>query len=377
MRLLFASVGSYGHVIPLLPLALAARDAGHAVTFATAKRGHAVLLDAGLDAIPVGPTVADAFAEVYAAGASKVSATAITFGSLLPRRTVADLLPLLRQEPPDLVVYGVLNPGAAIAARLAGVPAVCHGVGKVSGEPTWHAMCGTWLATAAELGVAAPARDPELLGNPFVDICPPSLRWRGFQPAVRLPMRPGRWSQPGSVPLVAYQRARGRPLVYLTFGTQFVKPGLYRQAVDGLAGLPVDVLVAAGSQAACDEIGAAPGNVTLQRWVPQDDVLPHVDLVVSHGGSGTVLGALANGLPQLLLPQRADQFSNARAVVEAGAGRQLLPGQLTPYAVAAQARALLEDESALLAAGLLAKEIAAQPAPGVVVERLISYDVCH
>lgn len=370
MRVLFASVSSYGHVIPLLPLALAARDAGHAVTFATAKRGHAVLLDAGLDAIPVGPTVADAFAEACGACANKVLAAANTFGSLLPRRTVADLLPLLESEPPDLVIYGVLNPGAAIAARLAGVPAVCHGVGRVSGEPTWRAMCRAWLATAVELGVDAPARDPELLGNAFVDICPPSLRWQGFQPAVRFPMRAGRWSQPGSVPEVAYQRASDRPLVYLTFGTQTVQPGLYRQAVAGLAGLPVDVLVAAGSQAAWDEIGTVPANVTLHRWVPQDDLLRHVDLVVSHAGSGTVLGALANGLPQLLLPQGGDQFSNARSVVQAGAGRQMLPGQLTPYAVAAQARALLADKAARLAAASLAREIAAQPAPGTVVEQL-------
>lgn len=370
MRLLFASVGSYGHVIPLLPLALAARDAGHDVAFATAKRGHAVLLDAGLDAITAGITVEDGFAELSGSGLSQAAATPEVFGGVLARRMVADLVPVLKDETPDLVVYGLLNPGAAIAASLAGVPAVCHSIGKISGEPVWREMSRTWQATAVELGVDVPARDPELFGNPYVDICPPSLRTRGFDPSVRLPMRPGRWSQPGSVPSVAYHREPGRPLVYLTFGTKFGTPSLLRQAIAGLGALRADVLVAAGSQLRQEEIGYVPPNVLVQRWVPQDDVLPHVDLVVSHGGSGTVLGALSNGLPQLMLPQGADQFSNARSVVESGAGRQLLPGQLTPEAVAAQARALLTDESARIAAGLLAREIAAQPAPSAVVEQL-------
>lgn len=370
MRLLFASVGGYGHVIPLLPLALAARDLGHDVRFATAKRGHAVLLDAGLDAITAGITVEDGFVEAYAAGARRGTATQIAYGRVLPRRMVADLGLVLKEDTPDLIVYGMLNPGAAIAASLAGVPAVCHSIGRVSGEPVWREMCLMWQETAAELGVEVPSRDPALLGNPYVDICPPSLRTRGFDPSVRLPMRPGRWSQPGSVPSIAYHRDPGRPLVYLTFGTKFTKTALIRQAIEGLGALPVDVLVAAGAQVAIEDIGDLPVNVVLQRWVPQDDVLPHVDLVVSHGGSGTVLGALTNGLPQLMLPQGADHFSNARAVVEAGAGRQLLPGQLTPSAVHAQTSALLTDESARFAAGQLAREIAALPGPRAVVEQL-------
>lgn len=371
MRLLFASVSGYGHVIPLLPLALAARDAGHDVRFATAKRGHAVLLDAGLDAIAAGMTVEDGFVEAYAGGARRGTATQIAYGRVLPIRMVADLGLVLKEDTPDLIVYGMLNPGAAIAASLAGVPAVCHSIGKVSGEPVWREMCQTWQETAADLGVDVPAHDPELLGNPYLDICPPSLRTRGFDPAVRMPMRPGRWSQPGSVPAIAYHRDVGRPLVYLTFGTKFTKPALLRQVIGGLGGLPADVLVAVAAQVPMQEIGELPPNVVLQRWVPQDDVLPHVDLVVSHGGSGTVLGALANGLPQLMLPQGADQFSNARAVVEAGAGRQLLPGQLTPDAVQAQAGALLADSSARLAATLLAREIATLPAPRAVVDQLV------
>ena len=121
---------------------------------------------------------------------------------------------------------------------------------------------------------------------------------------------------------------------------------------------------------ATSDLGHVPPNVQVESWVPQAEVLPYVDLVVSHGGSGTVLGAIANGLPQLMLPQGADQFSNAGAVTAAGAGRQILPGQLTATEIAEQADALLHDRGAFAAAAAVAAEIADMPPPADVVNRL-------
>ena len=40
----------------------------------------------------------------------------------------------------------------------------------------------------------------------------------------------------------------------------------------------------------------------VERFVAQDEVLSEVDLVVSHGGSGSLMAALAHGLPSVLLP---------------------------------------------------------------------------
>jgi MGT family glycosyltransferase len=85
--------------------------------------------------------------------------------------------------------------------------------------------------------------------------------------------------------------------------------------------------------------------VLVQRYVPQGVVLPRCDAIVTHGGSGTVLGALACGVPLLVLPQGADQYSNAERVVAAGAGRQLLKDELTVDAVRDSVRALLRDQS--------------------------------
>jgi UDP:flavonoid glycosyltransferase YjiC (YdhE family) len=113
-----------------------------------------------------------------------------------------------------------------------------------------------------------------------------------------------------------------------------------------------------------------PRSVRVERFVPQGVLLPHVDLVVHHCGSGTMLGALAHGLPQLVLPHGADQFLNARALLDAGAGLRLLPEEITPESVADAARALLGEPAYRDAAAGLAAEIAAMPAPADTVPKL-------
>ena len=63
-----------------------------------------------------------------------------------------------------------------------------------------------------------------------------------------------------------------------------------------------------------DVLPASPG-VLHASYVSQSLVLPHCAAVVSHGGAGTMLGALCHGLPQLCLPQGTDQPMNAAALV--------------------------------------------------------------
>ncbi len=95
----------------------------------------------------------------------------------------------------------------------------------------------------------------------------------------------------------------------------------------------------------------------------QPAVLRACAAVVSHGGSGTFLGALASGVPQLCLPQAADQFRNAEGGVRAGAALSLAPGDATLEALRAALLRLLEDEELRQGAAAVAAEIAAMPSP--------------
>jgi UDP:flavonoid glycosyltransferase YjiC (YdhE family) len=146
-------------------------------------------------------------------------------------------------------------------------------------------------------------------------------------------------------------------------------------AIEGLARLDARVVVAAG-RVRLDQLGDVPDNVTVQTWVPQVELLPHVDVVVHHGGCGATLGALTVGAPQLILPQGADQFPNADALSAAGAGLRLLPDESSANAIAEHTRKLLPHHGHAGhrdAARAIAEEIARMPSPDEVARRLPEY----
>ena len=80
---------------------------------------------------------------------------------------------------------------------------------------------------------------------------------------------------------------------------------------------------------------------------------------------------MSHGLPQLCLPQAADQFRNAQGAVRSGAGLALHPDEATPEAIAQAARRILVEDSFRDAAAGLAEDIRAMPSPTEVVTALV------
>lgn len=69
----------------------------------------------------------------------------------------------------------------------------------------------------------------------------------------------------------------------------------------GLQELPANVVVTIGACVAPTEIGPLPDHIRVEQFISQELLLPECDLVVSHGGSGSLMGAFARGLPSVLL----------------------------------------------------------------------------
>jgi UDP-N-acetylglucosamine:LPS N-acetylglucosamine transferase len=139
MRILFASLATHGHTYPLIPLAQAARDAGHDVLYATGERMTRDLQAAGLaTTTTIDVDLRREFGRILAEEGitadraqevpPQVHVRMITevFGSVFPRALVADLTPIIEEFRPDLVIQESGNPGAGLAAKLAGVPNVVH-----------------------------------------------------------------------------------------------------------------------------------------------------------------------------------------------------------------------------------------------------------
>jgi MGT family glycosyltransferase len=118
------------------------------------------------------------------------------------------------------------------------------------------------------------------------------------------------------------------------------------------------------------EFGPQPANVHIERYIPQALILPHCDAVVSHGGSGSVIGALAHGLPMVLIPMGADQPVNAARCAELGVGRVLDAMTATPQDVRDAVSTVLVDPTYRQAAERMRDEIAALPGPAHAVKLL-------
>ncbi|UOX87480.1 glycosyltransferase [Amycolatopsis sp. FBCC-B4732] len=366
MRILFTCRPAYGHLFPLLPLANAAAKAGHDVVFATGEAFMPKVRDLGFEVRRAGIGIGEAEAEAkkrHGEDAGFLDVGVTMFAELLPRSLLGDLTPLLPELRPDLVVYEMSDVGTAIAARRAGIPAVSVVIGR--------SMPPEVLAVATErlrpLWGTLPA--DALLGDACVDVWPDRVRDPGTAGVPKVfRMRPTPYDP--NVPLPPLP-ADG--FVYLTLGTVvFGATDVLRGAIRALERLDVDVLVALGPGDPA-ALGPLPERVRATGFVPQAQVLEHAGLVVHHGGTGTVLASLAAGLPQLVLPQGADQFANAETLEALGAAKALVGDAIRIPALETAARALLTDPKPREIARGIAAEIAEMPPPDQVLDELVSW----
>lgn len=211
-----------------------------------------------------------------------------------------------------LILHDEVDAGAAIAADALGVPrveVVVLGAGGTTERDRWAAGVAR---TARELGRPGPPAPPVLTvepappgsRNPADPLPGPVLRTR---PAA-LEQAPGGAGPPGAV-LDWLDRVPDRPVVWFTLGTVFHQESgdLFDRVTGGLSRLDASVVVTVGPGIDPAELGPRPARVRVERHVPQQVLLPRCHLLVCHGGSGSVLGALALGVPMLLLPLGADQ----------------------------------------------------------------------
>ncbi len=149
--------------------------------------------------------------------------------------------------------------------------------------------------------------------------------------------------------------------------------GLLRSACVALGQLPVRGLVTTGPAVDPADV-PAPANVRVVRAAPHGVVLAETAVVVTHAGHGSVLKALAAGVPLVCMPMGRDQKDNTVRVLRLGAGIRL-DKSASPERIAAAVRLLLEQrsygEAARRFAGTLAEEGRTRPSAADRAEALL------
>jgi UDP:flavonoid glycosyltransferase YjiC (YdhE family) len=105
-------------------------------------------------------------------------------------------------------------------------------------------------------------------------------------------------------------------------------------------------------------------NMVGAEFLPQTSVLPHVDLVITHGGNNTVTESLYFGKPMVVLPLFWDQYDNAQRVHETGLGIRLDTYGHEPQELRAAVDRLLSDDALRERLAVGSREL--QSAPGTV-----------
>lgn len=363
MRVLLVTAPLAGHTYPLIPLAWELRAAGHEVLLATAGAALRVA-ESGVQVADIGRgfdlrrTRRRAYlrnpllARAERGDTTGTRAVVTLFGEV--NDELADgAVALADQWRPDLVVHGALAPVGAVVAARCRVPAVLCDHTLLDGQRLSFATTAHLSYACGRHSVSAPATPAAV-----IRLAPSSLI--GDRPGWRMRYVPydGGWVAPD------WLDRPHPPRIAVVRNT----------AVDTGAGLMGAVVRAAPPQEmeivlVRPHLRAGPrlpANVRTVEWTALSQVLPTCAAIVHDGGTDTVLTALAHGVPQLVIPDGAEQRHNAGLVRARGVGltgtrKSVSPGLL---------QRLVKDDSLAAAAHEVRVEMTGAPGPDEIAAKL-------
>ncbi|PWI45360.1 nucleotide disphospho-sugar-binding domain-containing protein [Streptomyces sp. ICBB 8177] len=395
MRVLFTTWAEPAHLYSLIPLAWAARTAGHEVRIAAPPSIVPAVSRAGLVGVAVGHDVAvqqikqradlapwrepgrwprhwAAHPENLDDGQRAVLAALGDKQVTVAEAMSDDLVAFARFWRPDVVVHDNLTFAGPVAAAATGVPALGHTWGSATVmRVELTGLRGAPLESYTRLFERFGA-DPQAGPVGWLDPSPPSMRLPDPLPTKRFAMRYTPFNGPGLVPGWVHERGRSaRVCVTSGISSTKVRPGelpeMVGRTLRALVARDVEVVLAVGPGQA-GNLGGLPSGVRVAESVPMNALLPTCAAVVHHGGSGTGLTAAAVGTPQLVLPRIPVTAEIGERVADFGAG--LIPDfadQDDPEVIGACVDRLVTEPAFAEAAAALRAEIAAQPSPAATV----------
>ncbi|MFI8004588.1 glycosyltransferase [Streptomyces sp. NPDC086010] len=373
MRALFFCTPGAGHLLPLLPLIRAFRGRGDTVAVCTAESMESSLRAEGVEFLAAGATVEALVAEVLrATGVDLFQGTTVETEADFFTGARIDLgfeeaLAKSRAWQPDLIVAEHFDFVGPLVGAVLGVPVASLAYGPaiqpVSVEPIASRLRGRYEERGVTYG-------PDRW---YLDTCPPALQNAGWEePGNRISLRPEAFRNPGQAQPPKPEGVNARPRVLVSFGTAYALPHVIGPLVAELLTQDLDLRVTLNKSSPQD-FGLTDEQIERVEFVgftPLVDLLQGVDVMLTHGGAGTVLGALAEGVPLVVTPLGADQPIQAERVSASGAGISFPLFDAPAEGVVKAVNEVLIDSSYGDNARLVARQIADMTSPADVAEQL-------
>jgi UDP:flavonoid glycosyltransferase YjiC (YdhE family) len=371
LRVLIVSWASGGNLPPLLAAGrlLVARDHRVCVLASAATRQPAV--GAGFDVVRYRRAPDPEMDTAFEQQAAEMMATAAGPEIALDVRDVVEEL------KPELMIVDCMLPAGIAAGESTGTPTASlvhfpYGLARtlmLRGAGAWTTDRAQLNSTRSSLGLE-PATDDLAAWESAELLLVTVPKWFDLAtdyPAHVVhagPLGVTQAPQEGGTPV-------GRPLVLLGFSTTVMQgqAALIQRVCDALAGEHVNAILTLGPAVSAEAIHVPP-NIETVPYADHDRLLPRCAAVVTHGGLGTTLRALAHGTPLLLLPLGRDQQFNAGRVAEFGAGI-CLPVEASPGEIASALVELLAQPQFRKAAADAATAIATARPDEAAAEALI------
>lgn len=338
MRVLWFCIPAYGHTNPTIEVVRKLTRRGHKIRYYSFEEFREKIEGAGAELFSC-----DSYLPAVDTKAERrlrrVSTTEMSVQSF---RTVANLDPLISSDvaswQPDVVVSDSACFWGKLTAIKHGLPWVCSTTTFAFNQQSAQYMEQS-VREIADLVLGLPRMNREIrhlrsLGyhvKGALDIVQNKpddytivYTSRTFQPcAESFDAQHYRFVGP-SVRDVAPRDKKGRPLVYVSLGTVINdRPDFYRNCIDALRDADVDLLISCGKAFDPSRLGELPGNVRVEQYVDQMEVLAQASLFVTHCGMNSASEGMWMAVPELLFPLTGEQRAVARRVAEVGAGRML------------------------------------------------------
>ncbi len=374
MRVFLGAFGDAGHAFPMLALGTALVARGHEVHFETWKqwRPHAEAAGMHFADAPeyqVFPTPSSKHLQPYAA-------------AVRAARETGEMVARIR---PDVAVADIMTPAASLAAEVAEVPVATlvphvhphmapgfpiYSIGARLprtrlGARLWERAAARYVTPALEQGRDQFNESRRRLGLPPVPwvhtglsrectliATLPQLEYPREWPEWAKVVGPLMWEPPGE--RVDPPPGDGPVVLVAPSTAQDREHKLLRAALAGLADEPVRVIATWNGREPDPPIDV-PANAVLVPWLSYGQSMPACDVVVCHGGHGTLMRALTQGCPVVVCPAVGDMAENASRVDWAGVGVRLPRRFATPRGVRAAVGRVLREP----AIARRAREIAA------------------